>query len=1167
MRIKKLDLRAFGPFTENLVDFSSEHPGLHIVYGPNEAGKSSCLRALHSLFFGIPPRTNDNFLHPYDQLLIGGCFQREDGHELTFFRRKKMKADLFDQNDHPLDPVRLAPFLQGLKQEMFEALYGIDHEALIRGGQDILDQKGDVGQAIFSAGAGLTSLHGLLGELEKEGDDLFRPRASTKAINEAISQYREMQTQMKQTLLSGREWQEHRKALQKAEQGQVETKALRNRKDREKHRLERLGRALPLLSRRKTLIEKLADLGKVIVLPADFREQRKNLEQERNEIANHLKASTSRLAALQTKKEEVSLQQDLLNRAGEIQEIYQRLGEYRKAMGDRPGLEGMRISHKADAAALLKQIRPDLTLDHADTLQPGLSKRKTIHNLSSRYEALVQNIEQSDGEIRKQKTALEKTREDFSQLPSARDPRDLVQAVKLAQKAGDIDGELNDRRRALKTADVVCRNDLCRLGLWNGPLERVGKLAVPILETLNRFEEELDSLHDKSRQVQKEKEKAKNEFHQLSTQLKEIHYAGEVPTEKDLIEIRSRRDLAWQMLRRQWIEGEDLSEEASLFSPDALLPDAYEKLVDVSDQTADRLRREADRIQKHASLQSQIENIENLRSTLDRETKRIDSDLTDAVHRWHELWATCGIIPLSTREMRQWLSGFEKLRFQVAEAEKAGGEIVEKEEYHRELRDTLLEELRKIGDRQEFKGDGLTPILLRAEAVLDSMKRDETRREKLESKIDDLLEALRFAENERRKAEQKLDQWRTKWEEALAPLGLGPRTNPDEANDFIDTLQNCFDKLDAATDFRKRIDGIDRDNQNFKKDVAHLLEQVATDLQNADIVQAVSDLQARLNGARQDQAVLKQYLEEIEILEREILQARISLNSNTARMAALLETAGCEKEEDLDEAEQRSLAYIQLQEKLSDVESSLTQIAEGLPFSELEQQAQEVDPDALPGQIQSLSHEIEGDLDPEIQKLTETIGREKSEMARMDGSARAAELADASQQVLAKIRRLTERLIRVKLSAKILLDVIEKYRAENQDPVLRIASGFFKQITMESFHGLRTDMDDQGKAILIGVRSDGSWVKVEGMSVGTRDQLYLALRLATLEWRLHFSDPMPFIVDDILINFDDDRSEATLKALAELAEKNQVILFTHHRRVVEIARSLNTGKKACIHEL
>ena len=87
-----------------------------------------------------------------------------------------MRSDLFDEQDHPLDPGLLAPFLQGLEQETFEALYGIDHEALIRGGQDILDQKGDVGQAIFSAGAGLTSLHALFGELEKE-ETTFSGRA------------------------------------------------------------------------------------------------------------------------------------------------------------------------------------------------------------------------------------------------------------------------------------------------------------------------------------------------------------------------------------------------------------------------------------------------------------------------------------------------------------------------------------------------------------------------------------------------------------------------------------------------------------------------------------------------------------------------------------------------------------------------------------------------------------------------------------------------------------------------------------------------------------------------------------------------------------------------------------------------------------------------------
>ena len=70
------------------------------------------------------------------------------------------------------------------------------------------------------------------------------------------------------------------------------------------------------------------------------------------------------------------------------------------------------------------------------------------------------------------------------------------------------------------------------------------------------------------------------------------------------------------------------------------------------------------------------------------------------------------------------------------------------------------------------------------------------------------------------------------------------------------------------------------------------------------------------------------------------------------------------------------------------------------------------------------------------------------------------------------------------------------------------------------------------------------------MSDGTCDQLYLALRLALLESYLSDHEPIPFIVDDILIQFDDDRAVASLKALAELSKNTQVIFFTHHEHLV-----------------
>ena len=91
MKILQLHLKAFGPFTDTSLDLSGGEQGLHIVYGPNEAGKSSSLRAITDLLYGFLPRTPDNFLHPYPKLRIGGELQNSDGKILEMIRRKANK--------------------------------------------------------------------------------------------------------------------------------------------------------------------------------------------------------------------------------------------------------------------------------------------------------------------------------------------------------------------------------------------------------------------------------------------------------------------------------------------------------------------------------------------------------------------------------------------------------------------------------------------------------------------------------------------------------------------------------------------------------------------------------------------------------------------------------------------------------------------------------------------------------------------------------------------------------------------------------------------------------------------------------------------------------------------------------------------------------------------
>src|SRR5690349_16823370 len=96
MKILKLDLTAFGPFTDECLDLSEGSEGLHLIYGPNEAGKTSALRALRQALFGIPPRSQDKFLHDYDRMRIGLTLRNGSGSTLSFVRRKGSKNTLLD---------------------------------------------------------------------------------------------------------------------------------------------------------------------------------------------------------------------------------------------------------------------------------------------------------------------------------------------------------------------------------------------------------------------------------------------------------------------------------------------------------------------------------------------------------------------------------------------------------------------------------------------------------------------------------------------------------------------------------------------------------------------------------------------------------------------------------------------------------------------------------------------------------------------------------------------------------------------------------------------------------------------------------------------------------------------------------------------------------------
>ena len=207
------------------------------------------------------------------------------------------------------------------------------------------------------------------------------------------------------------------------------------------------------------------------------------------------------------------------------------------------------------------------------------------------------------------------------------------------------------------------------------------------------------------------------------------------------------------------------------------------------------------------------------------------------------------------------------------------------------------------------------------------------------------------------------------------------------------------------------------------------------------------------------------------------------------------------------------------------------------------------------------------ELTQEGNRLTEALGRTRAGVERFRAESQAADAAASAQQALARIRENVERWCRVRLAATVLGREIDRYREENQGPVLVATSSLFERLTLGAYTGVRAGFDDKDRPALRCVRAGGVEVEVTGLSDGTRDQLYLSLRLASLLRRAQVAEPMPLVLDDVLIQLDDQRASAALVVLAEVARSMQVLFFTHHARLVDLAQRAVPTDELVVHHL
>ncbi len=1152
MRLLTLNLERYGAFTDRVLTFRPE-ARLHVVLGVNEAGKSTALSAVTDLLFGFGKTTPYAFQHEMPALRIGAEIAGADGRRLAFRRRKGNARTLVDADDAPLPDDALAPFLGGLTRPVFCRAFGLDAEALRRGGKEMVDVEGEVGASLFAAGSGLRGLTELQAQLDGEAEAIFTPRkAGHRSFYQALDRWQDARKIERDLGVSTGAWQALNETITTATGALDALRTERGRLAAGRARLERLKRVGPVLAEIDALEGRLteeplaieADGAWIARFGAALAECR----------AAEAEADRAGAAVARARAEVEALPEipPLVDRAEEILEAFRGIDRFEK-----DGTDLTRLLGEAERAQqAVDRLCARLGLRDRDALTEALptdAARARIERLLREGRTLAAAETQAAREAERARAEHERLIREGEAAGAILDPAPLRDMLRPFARLRDTVARHREYEDGIRRAGDLLRDRAARLSPAVADPASLARAPLPSVEAVARFQALLDEASRERARIADRLAAARRQVAEIRGRLDEREAQGPVATQERLDAARAARDEAFVTLRPALLAG-------AAAPPEAV--SAYERAVEAADRLADARATDATRVAAHAADQHRLAAAQAEAGEEETALAESEADIAEGNAAWQEAWREAGIRPAPPVEMARWLAEAQAV---IAAEQDLADERISRDKLAAEIAG-FAGPLTALYARAGLEMlPGLDPV-----ALLDGLERHlgalGTRWEAAREAIGRLGAARQAAERQAAALAEtaaRREAWQREWSEAMAALALPASAGLEEAESALAAWREVPPAVTQHADLARRVKGLTRDRDLFHSAAASLVGDLAPDLTDMSPGAGIRTLHNRLEAAQAD-AVRRTELTRLQeaaghAAEDAGAKAEAARGRLTAFGADVIAAATSPSLDDLATLHARLDARERLRADLARLRArDLAAAGDGLPEADLRAGLEETPPEAIEAGLAALAAEAE-----EIEDRSRVIysDREQALAKRADlEGGTGAELAVAERKgAEAQMQDSARSWAVLRLAGMMLGAAVSRHRAGQQDPLITRAGALFGHLTGGAFEGLAQSYDEADTPRLVGRRASGGpgggLVGIEAMSEGTRDQLYLALRLAHLEDYAGRAEPAPFVGDDLFLTFDDARTAHGLAALAEIGRTVQPILFTHHRHVAEIAQA------------